>query len=40
MKTVRCNDCGHEWETKVKDYDRIKCPKCGSNKSLSVEEDA
>lgn len=36
MKNVRCNICGWKFQTKAKNKN-IQCPKCKSNKSLSVE---
>lgn len=36
LKIVTCNNCQHEFTTTRKDDRRIKCTKCGSNKSLSI----
>jgi len=36
MKQVKCNECGHRFETAKKDNSRISCPKCKGNMSLSI----
>jgi len=38
---VKCNDCGKRFSTKRSEnnFNRIRCPKCGSGSSLSIREN-
>jgi len=38
IKAVRCNNCQEFWVSTLKEVERIVCPNCKQNQSLSIRE--
>lgn len=37
-KNVKCNNCGHEWQTSSEENSNLKCSQCKTNISISIRE--